>query len=256
MNERLRHIELQTKFSGSQFISRPALKEFYRQYEPELKETTFRWIIHDLKKNNLIHSLDRGMFRLAGSAVHLPEYTPRVSKPTRTLYQKIKKQFPYTGVCCWETSSLNEFMQHQVGQSLVLLEVEADATESIFNFLKELRYNAFLLPTPQDLERYVYGSVNPIVVKKMISQSPVRMYDGIPTAKLEKLLVDLFADADFYYPYQGNERNILFKNAFERYRISYKSLYRYADRRKCRPALDLYLQQQGLASAHEKGSLP
>ena len=84
------------------------------------------------------------------------------------------------------------------------------------------------------------------MIKKLVSQSPVRKQGGIPTPKLEKILVDLFADIEFYYPYQGKERDSLFQNAFDRFRLSLKTLYRYAGRRKCRNEFESYLNQLGL----------
>ena len=81
--------------------------------------------------------------------------------------------------------------------------------------------------------------------------------DGIRTPKLEKLLVDLVADSDFFYPYQGNERTTLFRNAFMQYQVSLKTLYRYAQRRKCRQELEYYLQQNQIlpASTRERSLL-
>ena len=95
------------------------------------------------------------------------------------------------------------------------------------------------------------------MIKKLVSQSPLHKVSGNRTPKLEKLLVDLVADSDFYYSYQGNERTTLFRNAFLQYQVSLKTLYRYAQRRKCRQELADYLQQNNIfpASAGERGVL-
>ena len=125
-------------------------------------------------------------------------------------------------------------------------------SNSIFSYR-----SVFLLPSRQDFEYYVYTTPSSIVIKKLVSQSPLHTVSGIRTPKLEKLLVDLVADSDFYYSYQGNERTTLFRNAFSQYQLSLKTLYRYAQRRKCRQELEAYLHQNQIlpASAGERGLL-
>ena len=113
------------------------------------------------------------------------------------------------------------------------------------------------MPSRQDFEYYVYSAPSSIVIKKLVSQSPLHTVSGISTPKLEKLLVDLVADSDFYYSYQGSELTTLFRNTFSQYHVSLKTLYRYAQRRKCRQELEAYLQQNNIlpAAAGERGLL-
>ena len=80
--------------------------------------------------------------------------------------------------------------------------------------------NVFLLPSRQDFEYYVYSAPSSIVIKKLVSQSPLHTVSGNRTPKLEKLLVDLVADSDFYYSYQGSELTTLFRNTFSHYHVS------------------------------------
>lgn len=66
---------------------------------------------------------------------------------------------------------------------------------------------------------------------------------------MEKILIDLLAEKDFYYPYQGQELENIYKNAFNDYKISLKSLNRYAERRKCGDKLKNYRQKLQLDKA-------
>ena len=256
MNERLKAIDLQQQFSGTEKIPRQSLKEFYQQFNPQLKETTFRWMLYELKTTGLIKAVDRGVFALSAGPA-LPAYIPTLSKNMKTLYKKITDKHPFASLCLWETRCLNEFMLHQPGKSLTVVEVESEAAEAVFHTLKESYRSVFLLPSRQDFEYYVYTAPSSIVIKKLVSQSPLHTVSGIRTPKLEKLLVDLVADSDFYYSYQGNERTTLFRNAFSQYQLSLKTLYRYAQRRKCRQELEAYLHQNQIlpASAGERGLL-
>lgn len=53
---------------------------------------------------------------------------------------------------------------------------------------------------------------------------------------LEKLLVDILRDTDFFY-LQGSESDRIIENAFNLYTINSNRLFRYADRRKVKKEL-------------------
>jgi len=248
--DRLRIKQLIEKFNNVESFSRKELKEFYEKYNSELKETTFRWMIYDLKKQKIIVSIDRGVYSLvnqtysnSNTTLEKKKYKPSVSKNLEKLYKELKKQFPFLDICVWETSWLNEFMLHQLGRVLSIIEVEKGFEETVFNYLRENYSNVFIRPTRQELEWYIYSSNSSIVVKNLITQSPLSNNSDIVIPKLEKILIDIFVEKDFFYPYQGQELINIYNNAFHYYQISLKSLFRYAGRRKCKELLEEYLQK-------------
>ena len=245
-------------------ITREELKKFYRRFNPELKETTFRWMLYELKKKEIITAKDRGLYSLskfsneASNKKNVPtsnnvEYRPVILKKTQDLYNKVKEQFPFLNLCIWETSWLNEFMLHQPGKFITIVEVENGTEESVFYHLKTIYNNVFIKPSRQELERYVYDNNDSIVVKKLVSQAPVSQNKKIASPKLEKVLVDVFMEKDFYYPYQGQELINIYENAFHYYKISLKSLNRYADRRKCGDKVKNFLKQHQLQWNTDEG---
>ncbi len=58
---------------------------------------------------------------------------------------------------------------------------------------------------------------------------------------LEKLLVDILRDTDFFY-LQGSESDHIFENAFNLYTINRNRLFRYADRRKVQERIIVILE--------------
>lgn len=70
------------------------------------------------------------------------------------------------------------------------------------------------------------------------------MIHGIPSPKLETILVDLFTDENLFYYVQGAELVRIFENAFSTYRISGKTLFRYAGRRKVSQKLREFIREQ------------
>jgi len=49
------------EFQDKKYFTREELFDFYRYFEPDLKEGTFGWRIYNLKKRNIIKPLKRGL---------------------------------------------------------------------------------------------------------------------------------------------------------------------------------------------------
>ena len=77
---------------------------------------------------------------------------------------------------------------------------------------------------------YIDLRENCIIVKILVTESPLMEVDGIKVPTLEKLLVDTQKDADFDY-LQGSESLNIYQLAFEQYTINTQRLIRYAKRR-------------------------
>lgn len=77
---------------------------------------------------------------------------------------------------------------------------------------------------------YIDLRENCIIVKTLVTESPLIEVEGIKVPTLEKLLVDTQKDADFDY-LQGYESINMYQLAFEQYSINIQRLIRYAKRR-------------------------
>ena len=140
-------------------------------------------------------------------------------------------------MCLWDSSLLNEFSIHQSIKSFFIIEVEKDSVESIFHFLKDSRFTVFIQPSKAVLENYAIGENNFIIVKPLISESPIQSIKNMNTVTLEKMLVDIFCDEIIFSVYQGNEMKTIFTGAFNKYAINENKLLRYANRRGKREQL-------------------
>lgn len=132
-------------------------------------------------------------------------------------------------------------MIHQPGRFYLLVEVERDAIESVFFFMKESKYSVFLDPTPEIIYRYVPDEKETWIVKPLVSEAPTQQIGGVNTVTIEKMLVDLFCDGILYAAQQGSERVTIFREAFEKYTINESRMLRYAGRRRKKEALRSYL---------------
>jgi hypothetical protein len=172
-------------------------------------------------------------------------FKPAFSKTTQRINSLVKSKFPYTPYLIWETRALFELMTHQPSGSQIILEVDKDATESVFHKLRDrIDFKVFLQPDRVTFERYIVGSGECVIILSLITQSPQMKARGIPSAKLEKILVDVFSDDERFFIYQGQEMINIFENAFSMYWVNPKTLFRYADRRKKADELKSFLMNK------------
>lgn len=220
--------QLKLQFAGHSLITREELFDFYRSFEPDLKEATFGWRIHDLKEKNLLRPVKMGIYTLSGKPGFHPAFEPKL----KDLAGKIRRQFPAARYCVWNTRWLNEWMVHQPGRFLMLAEVEASAAESAFYFLKDNHYkHVFLNPDDTLLERYVYEQTETIIVKTLVSKAPVKKELKLNVPAIEKILADLFTDRKLFAPFQGSELTHIFNTVHQQYAVNVTKLQAYARRR-------------------------
>ena len=85
------------------------------------------------------------------------------------------------------------------------------------------------MPDQTDFDRYISGS-DAIIIRPLISESPLQLVEGINTPTIEKVLVDIVGDVEFSF-LQGSEINYVYTTIFERHNVNKKKLLRYASRR-------------------------
>lgn len=206
-------------------------------FEPNVKQTTINWRIYTLVQMKVLSRIGRGEFCLGEGLIYVPEITPRM----KTVYKKLKKAFPFLEICIWNTSIINEFMRHQPGRFYLIIEVEKEATKSVFFFLKEMKYPVFVEPTNDILEKYLPTDKEAIIIKPLVSEAPSQNIDGLCTISLEKLLVDIFCDKVVFSAQQGAEMKTIFKEAFGKYSLNQNRILRYASRRRKKESFKNYL---------------
>jgi hypothetical protein len=192
--------------------------------------------LYTLEKRSIIRKIDRGIYTLGNDQPNhqlQKKFIPTFSTELGVLSNSIKAAFPFVEYLIWETKILHEFMLHQPGQNQIILETEKETADSVFNFLNDQHGGkVFLQPDRVTFERYILPRTDNIIVSNLITQSPHQKVNDIPCPKIEKILVDIYADDEKFYVFQGQELIHIFETVFDRYQISEKALFRYADRRK------------------------
>jgi hypothetical protein len=211
--------------------------KFYLQKEPQVKTTTINWRVYNLVQLGVLNRIGRGKFTIGVKRI----YTPEISSKIKSVHSKLKKEFPYLKICIWNTSSLNELMIHQPGRFYLLIEVDKDATQAIFFYLKESKYSVFIEPTKDLIEKYIPDEKETLIVKSLVSEAPLQTINKINLPAIEKILVDIFCDDVIFAAQQGSEMRIIFQEALKKYTVNENRMLRYADRRRKKESFREYL---------------
>jgi len=224
--------KLIAEFRRREYFTREELFEFFKYFQPDLKEGTFAWRIHNLKNKNIIRSLGRGLYTISRK----PLYEPVVSSELLRLNRKTAKKYEDLKYCIWEAYWMDEFLQQQSNNRVTIVEIEKEFVESLYYYLKDnLKSNICLYFNRKEIEFYRTRKQNTVIIKKLITRSPIekrienkaKLY--VPF--LEKILVDLYVEKLFYF-YQETELKHIYENAFNQYTINFTRLLSYAKRRE------------------------
>lgn len=158
-------------------------------------------------------------------------FVPVPSEEIRGISLLINAEFPYTAKCVWNPEIIVPFMQHVPNLHFLIVEIERIAMEPAFNLLqgRESSRRVVFHPTSDDYAHYVSGFPS-IIVKPLVSQSPLIDFGGVSMPSLEKVMVDIAGDAEFAFA-QGAELGTIYGNILSSFEVNEKALYRYADRR-------------------------
>lgn len=215
-----------SRFSGQPVITTAELVSFFRADLPDLAEKTINWKIFQLKSKGILSHISRGVYTLNRKRAFYPELSANVIR----IHNKVKKELPFASFCIWDSRWFNEFMVHQMFRFHIVVEVEKDAVDSVFYTISDFAKNVFLKPDAEIFSRYILNHQEVIIVKPLISESPLQVFDGIRVPCLEKLLIDCFADKDLFAAQQDELDNI-YQSVFDKYSVNMNKIRRYARRR-------------------------
>lgn len=214
-------------FQGKDMLSKKELVSEIRKYFPDLADNTITIYISKLKKDGALHTVSRGIYKVEITK----QFHPFVSKFLQKTYNKIKDTFPYVNFCVGDTAWLNDFMTHQPFRNFSYVEIEKEATESVFNMLSEQpKIKAFLYSDKKLFDRYLNDNKDILIVKNLVSEAPLMDISNVTVSSLEKLIVDMLVDTELFSA-QQSEKEIIIQNALTAFSVNKSKMLRYAQRR-------------------------
>lgn len=190
-----------------------------------------------MKAEGSLRSVRRGVYQFASEKAL---FNTELSNENKKIYDDLKQSFPFVDVCAWESSAFLHLVQHVPNMRYLLIEVEKDVVDSVANKLSQLTDRLVLRnPSVFETEQYALGR-DVVVVKPLISQSPLWKSTDIVRPRIEKILVDLLCD-DIFYPFRGIETRYIYENAFDSFEVNAKLLRRYAARRSKQEIVERFI---------------
>lgn len=212
------------------------LADYVRSRE-EISDSGILWHIKKLIKQNKLARLSRGLY----GKLQKRDFLPTLTYEMKQLYRDIATEFPLIDIVVYSGSDITSLQHHISANNAIYIEVTKEAAEVVFHYLIDKKIKAYYKPSSNFMSDYVDLADRCVIVKPLVTESPVRKVDGIFMPTLEKLLVDINADSDFYY-LQGIEAYYILENARSLYQLNVPKLLRYASRRGVREKMQSYLK--------------
>lgn len=223
--------------SQSQF----GLHELYAHLDREgnayISHKTVSWYLTKLIESGQLQRVAHGKYAVGSKQQFLIIPTDE----QRSLNEELKQKWPFAHFCIYNGSVISPLQHHLSANNITYIETEREAVTAVFNYLRDEGKAAYLRPTRELIYNYIDLSQPSIFVKPLITESPVQESNGILVPTVEKLLVDLQIDKDFFYLQDAEGVNI-FLNALSLYSINESRLLRYASRRGIRNKIKSIIQ--------------
>jgi hypothetical protein len=192
-----------------------------------MKLSTARQLLSRLSSCGRLSRIGYGQY----AEIHDKDVFPiNVPQAVKDLYNELKAELPFTDFCLYDGGLLDPLQHHLSVNHSIYVETNRDAVDAVFALLKNRHSNVYRQPDAAFIGDYVDLTAGNIIIKPLVTESPILFVDKVPSPMLEKLLVDLLKDSDFEYLH-GREYDYIFENATDQYRISTTRLIRYARRR-------------------------
>ena len=202
---------------------------------------TLEWYLGQLTKEGNLSRIGKGRYTSTPKA----SFLPNEEETAPDLYRQLKADYPEAIFCIYKGTIFASLQHHLSYNALTYIETQRELTEALFHRFQEEGKTVFHRPDKRVFYDYIDISKPGIIIKPLVTGSPLQEIHGTTVPMLEKILVDIHSDADFDY-LSGSESVRMLENAASLYTINTTRLLRYAGRRHCREQFEKELIQLGL----------
>lgn len=205
------------------YFSHAAVVERLAELDIELPDDTLRSYLSEATSTAVIHDAGRGWYSRLSQALELD------AKPIAPLVRWVEKAFPLLDFSCWSTAQINPWTHHMLATHTAFLYAEADALPSLAGHLGERGWKVYVNPTPSEAGSDFRPGDKTVVLRPALSKQPEGEDHAAP---VEKVLVDLVAEASRLRLMDEAEAQRVVANAAQAGRIQVAALLAYARRRR------------------------
>jgi hypothetical protein len=217
-----------SKMTDKTTYCRDDLAHILSSAKPDLSDSAFRWTLYNLLRERKLFRVDYDTYTTV-KPKEQPLYRPYYSDKAKAVTELLASRFPEMAFVVFESVLLNEFLNHQIAQNTIYVQVERDISSYIFDELRE-GYAGNVLYKPGSREFDRYWTRDCVIVLDLITQAPLAQ-DKPYEITIEKLLVDLVAEKSIAATFSPSEIPSVYEEAMKRYRVDRHKLLRYAGRR-------------------------
>ena len=211
-------------FKDNTILDRDHLYKLIREVYPQYKDTSIRWVIYDLVKKGVISKLNPTQYRIGQSDIYQQK---NASDERRKIVDYLNQAFPNIRIVVFESTLLNEWVNHQIARKVIFIEVEKYFMSDVFRMIYN-RFSTKVLLNANKEDLYMYeGEL--IIITQLISQAPINQQTR--DIKIEKLIVDLYTKDLITEFINEDEKDDVIESIFKTYPVNVKTVYAYAKRR-------------------------
>ena len=184
-------------------------------------QATLNRYLHEFTRAGLIQDAGRGWYSRLATPFTLNR------EPVSSLVQNLNRTFPLVEFSCWSTEQIKGAMHHLLSRFVTFVNVEADSMESVWEYLREAGWDAWLNPRGAEAARFAVRE-RTVVVRRESRKSPSKE----PFAPVEKLLVELCFEVRDLRLMSLSDFHTMLVNLAGTRRIQVATLLSYAAERK------------------------
>lgn len=225
-------------FKDNKYILKEDLVDYIKKTTNYEKESSIRWVIHELVKSGEITKIDSEHYYNGA----LKEFFPKnESNRKKEVNEFVKEKYSNLDIIIYASTILNEWLNHQVSRNIIFVEVEKFYMEDVFASLRDYFKNGVLL-NPSIDDYYLYAKDDMIVVSNLITRAP--MHKNSREIRIEKLIVDIFSNDLISEFFSHSEYDTVINSVFNMYKVNIKKVFSYAKRRNLSEKLKKYVNSQ------------
>lgn len=204
-----------------------------------LQDNSYVWIVGNMVKEGILQHEGRNRYSLPAGRQR-EKYIPDYSEKAQRIKRMVEEKYPRIGFTVFESTLLNEFLNHQIARNTFFIQTERDTSAFVFESLRDCPGgNVLYRPTRKEYDRY--WQPDSIVVIDWISEAPID-HSCPHDITIEKLLVDVLCDRVIEMTYSAAEYQNIIETAYQRYFVDTVRLLRYARRRHREEDIKIYIQ--------------
>ena len=198
----------------------------FRLFNPEYNEKSFNRHFTKLLSGDIISRVGENIYTISdyGKTKGIYSYdTP--SEEYKGVESLLSENFPVADFIIWESSSLNEFFDHQISMNKIVVMVEKTSMNCFFEYLKDKFPSVLMTPSHEDIIRYSKDGT--IIIDRLSYRYPKNTKQK-HHCSIEKLIVDMFAEKTIKSIVNEADYPTALETMFKRYKVNETKLFSYA----------------------------